>query len=199
MDTWIINQPYEPRSCVHAFHNSDSFYRVLHGDPGAGKTYACCVEVALRCCGQYAHEGVRRSRWAVICPSHHALRNTMRVWSQAVPSHPAKHRDIPTVAMRFALEDLSRVEADIMFLVISDRTDVYKILSLECSGFFLSEMHGMTANDLDRINVPCRVSRYPSSREGNKHCWHGVVADCQIADFNHHPHCKDIFIIGDIP
>jgi hypothetical protein len=67
----------------------NNFFRGIRGPVGSGKSVACCVEVFRRALEQNQnHEGIRKSRWAIIRNTNPQLRTTtIKTWLDWFPEN----------------------------------------------------------------------------------------------------------------
>jgi len=67
---------YHASKTMSLFHVSDAFVRTLIGPIGSGKSVACIMEMMRLSLLQEPHNGVRKTRWAVIRNTYRELLDT---------------------------------------------------------------------------------------------------------------------------
>lgn len=168
---------YRPPATLKRFLRNDAFVRAVVGPVGSGKSSACCVEIARRAAQQQPeHDGVRRSRWAIIRNTYGELRDTTRkTFEQWIPATAGRWREQEfTFEINGKLRDGTAVEAEVMFRALDRPEDVKKLLSLELTGAYINEAREVPKHVLDVLQT--RVGRYPSMRDGGP-TWFGVWMD----------------------
>lgn len=170
-------------SVVRKFHQSDSFIRGLKGPVGSSKTSACVVDIAFgRAYAQKPHNGVRRTRWAILRNTYPELKSTtIKTFQEWVPEQICPFKwDAPISArLRMSLPDKTQVEAEFLFLALDRPEDVGKLKSLEVTGAWLNEGSEMSKAVFDMVTQ--RVGRFPPQREGGA-TWSGVIVDYNPPD-----------------
>lgn len=176
----LIDHRYRPVGPTLArFHDSDAFVRLVMGPFGSGKTVASCNEMFRRLCEMPPGPGgVRRSRWAAIRNTYPDLRSTtIKDWRDVVGEElgrivfesPINH------TLRFALDDGTRVDAEVLFLAMDREEDVRKLRGLQLTGAWLNEAKELHWGIVDRVLG--RVGRYPKRQDVPGGYWYGVIGD----------------------
>jgi len=183
-----VLRPYVPEPTAIQFHKSNKDVRGLMGPVGTGKTVICCMEVWSRILEMPpCADGIRRSRWAFVRNTYPELiSTTMNTWKDWVPDslcHISMSSPI-TGKIDFALEDGTRVKAEILFIAIDRPEDARKLKSLELTGAFLNE-----ASELDeevKKMALQRTGRYPALIDGmDDDFWTGVIMDTNPPSSDH--------------
>lgn len=168
---------YRPPKTLRRFMRSNAFVRAVVGPVGSGKSSACVVEILRRSREQAPGEdGVRRTRWAIIRNTYPELRDTTRkTFEQWIPADFGDWREREfTFAMRFTLDDGTRVESEVLFRALDRPDDVKKLLSLELTGAYINEARAVPQHIFDVLQT--RVGRYPSKLQGGP-SWFGIWLD----------------------
>jgi hypothetical protein len=155
------------------------------GPVGSSKSSACCMEIFSRACAQKAHNGLRKSRWAILRNTYPELKSTtIKTWQQWFPSQVAPIKWDAPISSHIAtpLPDGTRVEAEILFIPLDRPEDVDKLRSLELTGAWMNEASEMAKAVLDMLTQ--RVGRYPPIKEGGP-SWYGVMMDTNPPDDDH--------------
>ncbi len=182
-----IEYRYRPAGATLArFHCQDDFVRILLGPLGSAKSTACCAEIWRRISQQAADgDGVRRSRWLVVRNTYPELiTTTIATWREMFGGrfgsftwgHPPRHR------IDVALDDGSRVRAEVIFMAMDNADAAKKLLSLEITGLWLNELKELPKAVLDMGTG--RVGRYPARRLGGP-SWFGIICDSNMPDEDH--------------
>ncbi|MDA1100429.1 MAG: TerL [Proteobacteria bacterium] len=182
-----IEYRYRPAGPTLArFHRRDSFVRILLGPLGSAKSTACCAEIWRRASQQAAGgDGIRRSRWLVVRNTYPELiTTTIATWREMFGDgfgsftwgHPPRHR------IDVALDDGSRVRAEVIFMAMDSGDAAKKLLSLEITGLWLNELKELPKAVLDMGTG--RVGRYPARRAGGPG-WFGIICDSNMPDEDH--------------
>ena len=171
---------------LRRFHNSGAFMRVVIGPLGSGKTTACAMEVWRRMQEQAPdREGVRRSRWLGVRSTYPQLETTtIPEWRGLFDerfgrfslSKPPSHR------IRVALDDGTRVEAEMIFMALDEPDGADKLRGMQLTGIWFNELR-----EIPRSVVAMglgRTGRYPPRRQGGA-TWFGAIADTNPCDEDH--------------
>lgn len=179
---------YHPPGPVAAsFHQDDSFVRGLMGPVGSGKSSSCCVEIVMRALKQEPwHDGVRRSRWAVIRNTYPELKSTtIKTWETWFPSNVAPIRWDTPITSHMRIEDIgdgTAMDLEVVFLALDSETDTGKLRSLELTGVWINEASEIARGVFDMTTQ--RVGRFPSKLKGGP-SWTGVILDTNPPDDDH--------------
>lgn len=168
---------------VQEFHRSNDFVRLLEGPVGSSKSSACCIELFTRACEQKAHQGIRRSRWAVVRNTFPELKSTtIKTWSEWFPFAEMRWDSPITSWMRLPLPDGTRVEAEVLFFPLDRPEEVGKLRSLELTGAWINEASEVAKAVFDMLTQ--RVDRFPKMSLGGP-SWSGIVLDSNFPDDDH--------------
>ena len=158
------------------FHADDSFVRCLLGPVGSGKSVTAIIEMLQVALKQKPHNGVRKSRHALIRNSYPELKSTtLATFADWLPMSQINYQ--PPIKAVLTLPDVgdgTRLEAEFLFLALDRPQDSKKLLSLELTTAFLNECRELPLEILEVLTG--RVGRYPSTREGGA-TWSGIVMD----------------------
>lgn len=160
------------------FHLDGSYFRLMQGPVGSGKSTTCIFEILMRAAQQKPDStGVRKTRCAVIRSTYPELKTTtIKTWKEWVPESicPIVY-DIPIRGMyKQPLNDGTTIELEVLFMALDRPEDVSKLLSLDLTFAWINE-----ARDIDEAifeNLRSRIRRYPLAR-GMEPTWFGVIAD----------------------
>lgn len=155
---------------------SNAFARVIKGPVGSGKTSGCVREIGRRACEQQAHEGVRRTRGAVIRNTYRELKDTTRkTFEQWIPEDTGGwlEQDF-TFKIDAPLKDGTRVESEILFRSLDRPEDIRKLLSLELTFAYINELREIPKAAVDVLET--RLGRYPRRADGGP-TWFGWWGD----------------------
>jgi hypothetical protein len=164
---------YTPPPTVKSFMKDDSFFRVLMGPVGGGKSVGCVMEV-IRRCQEIApcNDGVRRSRWVVVRNTGNQLKDTtLKTWFDWIP--PGLAGVWKESEKTFFLE-FGDVKAEILFRPLDSPEDVRRVLSLELTGCWINEWREINREITEALQA--RLYRYPS-RAALKNYWSGMICD----------------------
>ncbi len=167
-----VSVDYEAPPIVRRFMDSGAFVRAIVGPVGSGKSSGCILEILARACEQKpGHDGVRRTRFAIIRNTYPELRDTTRkTFSAWIPAELGKwHEQSFTFHMRFG-----DVDCEVLFRALDRPEDVKKLLSLELTGAYINEAREIPKSVVDVLQS--RVGRYPSKKDGGP-TWFGVWMD----------------------
>ena len=165
---------------IERFHADNSFVRVVLGPVGSSKSSACCLEVFTRACEQKAHQGVRKSRWAIIRNTYPELKSTtIKTWMDWFPMAEMRWDAPITSWLRLPLPDGTRMELEVMFFPLDRPEEVGKLRSLELTGAWINEASEVAKAVFDMCTQ--RVGRFPRVAHGGA-SWSGVVLDSNFPD-----------------
>lgn len=145
------------------------------------------MEIWSRACEQRANkEGIRRSRWLVTRNTYGELTSTtMKTWLDWFPEErfgKVVHAAPITQMCRWALEDGTKVELEMMFLALDRPEHAKKVKSLDITGAWMNEAHEQPKAILDVLTG--RRGRFPRGEDGG--CsWSGVIMDTNSPDDDH--------------
>lgn len=148
------------------------------GPIGSSKSTACVMEILRKSQGQArSHDGLRRSRWAIIRNSYPELKTTtLKTWSDWCPPQYGRLTMDSPIRHMVATEEL---DMEILFLALDRPEDVRKLLSLELTGAWVNEAKNVPKAIIDTLTG--RVGRYPAVKDGG--CtWSGIIMDTNPPD-----------------
>lgn len=170
---------------------SRSWARVnmIMGPLGSGKTIESCQKIFMAMCRQQPNkDGIRPSRFYAVRNTYPDLHTTtIKDWLElfgSIGRYTGGGAEPPTHRMKFALEDGTWVETELVFLAL-DRIDAVKRLrGAQVTGFWLNEAKELTKPVIDMADM--RHGRYPSiAAGGTKPNWHGIIGDTNAPDDDH--------------
>lgn len=177
---------HPPGPVASRFLESNARRRVILGPFGSGKSVACCAEIMRRSREQSpSRDGVRRTRWAIVRNTYPDLKNTtVKTWRDWWgDAYGAFSRVAPFAHhLKFALDDGTKVDCEVIFLAMDEEADAKKFLSLELTGIYFNELR-----ELKRALIEAgdgRLGRYPSMKDGGP-TWYGMIADATISWTNY--------------
>ncbi len=178
---------YRPAGAtLRDFHDSGDLMRIVLGPLGSGKTTACCMEIWRRMTLQPAGpDGARRARWLAVRNTYPQLATTtIPEWRGLFDDRFGRFAATrpPTHRVRAALDDGTRVEADLIFMALDEPGGADKLRGMQLTGVWFNELReiprGVVTMGLGR------VGRYPPRREGGAG-WFGAIADTNPCDEDH--------------
>lgn len=151
----------------------DSFFRVIMGPIGSGKSVTCVMEILRRCIEQPpSPDGIRHSRWAVIRNTRPQLKDTtLKTFFQWIP--PGVLGTWKESEMVFTLK-FNDVHAEILFRPLDSPDDVQRVLSLELTGAWINEAREIPLDILTAVQG--RLRRFPRRSDVESY-WSGIIAD----------------------
>jgi hypothetical protein len=161
-----------------SFLNSTEFVRGIMGPIGSGKSAACTIEILRRSREQAPqHDGIRRTRWAVVRNSYPELKSTtLKTWAEWCPLAYGKVNMDSPITHFVRTPDM---DMEVMFLALDTDEDVKKLLSLELTGAWFNEVREIPKGIIDAMTG--RVGRYPAVKDGG--CtWSGIIMDTNAPD-----------------
>lgn len=163
------------------FHESDSFVRSLLGPIGSGKSVACIQEMLIKSLTQEPHNGLRKTKWAIVRNTYRELLDTtMETFFDWIPKNLGTYSVLNSkFVLKLKLEDGTRVHAEFLFRALDKPSDIKKLLSLDVTGLWINEAREIAKPVLDMGMG--RVGRYPSKRDGGPSWW-GVIMDTNPPD-----------------
>lgn len=164
--------------------DTTSQVKLLFGCVGSGKSSACMVEIYMMACRQpKGHDGIRRSRWAIIRSTYSQLKTTtIKTWQEWFPEAafgPVKGDSPMTHFLKF-----NEVECEIIFLAIEGLSDIQRLKSLELTGAYINEAQFFHSSEII-TQVLERTSRYPGKIYGGALGRHLVIMDCNPPSITH--------------
>ena len=185
---------YTPTPTLKRFHASTAFVRGVMGPVGSSKSTACVMDLFDWAMRQKPHNGVRKTRMAIIRNTMQELIQTsMKTWKDwvstdlcpltlAVPmSGDTKRSTLPGCDPRrgVLLPDGTYLDMEVWFLALDREEDISKLKSLELTFAWLNEACEIEKAVLDMAEL--RVGRYPSPKDGGPSKW-GIIMDTNPPD-----------------
>lgn len=163
---------YTPPPTLGRFMASDQRVRVVRGPVGSGKSTVMVVEMLRRAIQQARDpDGIRRTRGVVVRNTLSQLEKTaLETIRTVVPNEIMNYKvSDHTVQIRF-----NDVESDWILLPLDTPQNVQRLLSLEITWAWLSELRELPTQILQ--DVLGRCGRYPSKMRGGP-TWYGVFGE----------------------
>jgi hypothetical protein len=168
------------------FYNDRTRISQIMGPVGSGKSVAT-MQKLLRIATEQAPnwEGIRKTRFAVVRNTYSQLEDTtIKTWMAWFPA-PAwgKYKVSKTeYHMKWALEDGTVCQCEILFRALDRPDQVDNLLSAEYTGAWFNESRHIDKNIFDMMDN--RIGRYPDPLEAP--CtWLGIVMDTNPPDEDH--------------
>lgn len=174
---------YNATTTASEFHHDDSFFRLLIGGVGTGKTTTCSFEYFRRSLQQdAARDGIRYSRWVVLRNTYRQLKSTtIKTWLQWFPEKVyGKIKWDSPINHRLRINDF---DLEVLFMPIENENDISNLRSLEATGFFINEAQYFPRSVIKVCLERC--FRYPSKSSGAHITFSGVIADTNPPDTDH--------------
>lgn len=165
------------------FHADDSFFKLLKGPVGCGKSVSCAEDIFKRIVNQpRGTDGIRYSRWAVIRSTYRQLKTTtIKTWLDWFPEKLfGKIRWDSPITHHLKFND---VDAEIMFMPLEGQSDISNMKSLELTGVYINELQYLPYSVLKACIERC--NRYPSMSMCPEIGYSGVIADTNPPDTDH--------------
>ena len=159
---------------------------LIMGPVGSGKTTASCEKVFAAMCAQEANaEGVRPTRWLAVRNTTVDLKaTTIKDWMEVYGDLGHYTGSSPTThALKFLLEDGTRVESELIFVGLDNDDDIKKLKGTQLTGVWLNEISELEKSVFDWADG--RHGRYPSRKQGVRPTWHGMLGDYNAVDDEH--------------
>ena len=162
---------YTAPPTLSKFMRSKAYGRLCAGPVGSGKTTACMMELFRRAMEQSkAPDGFRYTRFAVVRQTLKQLKDTvlndMQTWLVGLGEWKVSEN---TYYLSFG-----DVKSEWIFIPLEDAQDQARLLSMQLTGVWLSEVIEMNFDILAPVSG--RVGRYPSGPSGT-HTWYGIIGD----------------------
>lgn len=162
-----------PPTCA-AFMKSDSFFRLIAGPVGSGKTTACLFELLRRACEQEpAPDGIRYTRMAIVRQTLKQLKDTVlkdiMQWLEGLVTYKVSDS---TIYIEFG-----DIKSEWLLLPLDNPEDQRRLLSSQITMAWMSE-----AIEMDPTLIPAlsgRCGRYPSAAMGGA-TFFGIIADTNM-------------------
>lgn len=170
----MITIDFVPPPTGAEFMMSSSFYRMILGPLGSGKTTTVLFELVRRACEQWpGPDGVRRTRFALLRQTLSQLKNTVLkdIISWFSPICDWK------VSESMVIFKFGDVVSEWMLLPLETSEDQKRILSMNLTGAFVSEAIEIDFDLL--VAIAGRCGRFPLPADGGAK-WYGVVCDSNM-------------------
>lgn len=179
-----LTTTYVATPTFQKFHTDNSLVRAVMGPVGSGKSVGMCLEMLYRAQSQAPHNGVRRTRWAVIRSSYRELKTTtiktFRDWLGHLGTFTW---DSPIrFNAEFPLYDGTRVSMEVLFFPVDKVEDIESLKSLELTGVWINEAISLDPAALQVLRG--RIRRYPAERDGG-YTWSGIIMDTNPPPTDH--------------
>jgi Terminase large subunit, T4likevirus-type, N-terminal len=158
------------------FHKDNSYFRLVRGPAGSGKTYGAAWEVLLRALAQPpAPDGVRYTRALVVRNTFPMLRTaTIPTFKNSIgPLFRFVEHPLPEAKCRHALPDGTVLDCHIIFRSFDDEESARNSLGAEFTFCLIDEVSEFSETIV--LDIIRRAGRYPSGSKG-KPLWYGVWA-----------------------
>lgn len=170
----MIDITFQPPPTGAQLMMSNSFYRMILGPLGSGKTTTVLFELVRRACEQWpGPDGVRRTRFALLRQTLSQLKNTVLKdiisWFSPICDWKVSES---TVIFKFG-----DVVSEWMLLPLETPEDQKRILSMNLTGAFVSEAIEIDFDLL--VAIAGRCGRFPLPADGGAK-WYGVVLDSNM-------------------
>lgn len=168
---------YTATDTLKKFHASDLPMRFVRGPIGSGKSVAMVMELLRRAMEMPPQgDGVRRSRAVIIRNTLQQIKSTALVtlldWTRPFSTYKISDQ---TVKWRMPLPDKTHVECDILLLPLDTPENVQRLLSLELSFAWCSEVRELPLEIVQAVYSRC--GRYPSRAALPDGYWYGLFAE----------------------
>lgn len=152
----------------------------------SGKSVAMVMELLSRALSQKPHNGVRRSRAAIIRSTYPELKTTtIQTFIDWIPQSICPIKWSPPITGRLQLDDIgdgTALDFQVVFLALDNPQDIEKLKSLELTFAWINEASGVKQDVLDMLVG--RIGRFPAKKDGGA-SWTGVVMDSNLVDTDH--------------
>lgn len=169
-----------------AFHQSNAEVRGVQGPLGSGKTNACVGECFRRIITAQVQEGgIRRSLVLVTRNTYPDLvGTTIRDWRSVFRDELGQFKmDHPPVHyLRFALDDGTRVESDVVFLALDREDHVKKLRGYQATFGWMNEAKEQPKAVFTMLRGRCGRKQRAEDRPP---AWSGVIMDFNAPDDDH--------------
>lgn len=163
---------YTPPRTLGEFLGSDRRVRIVRGPVGSGKSTAMVIECLRRSVEQApGPDGIRRTRCAIVRNTLSQLEKTALETIKTVLPPQLYYYKVSnhTIYVRF-----NDVESEWLLLPLDTPENVQRLLSLELTWAWLSELRELPVKILE--DVLGRCGRYPSMLKGGP-TWYGVFGE----------------------
>ena len=162
---------YTSPPTLSKFMRSKAYGRLCAGPVGSGKTTAMMMELFRRAMEQAkAPDGFRYTRYAIVRQTLKQLKDTvlkdMQTWLVGLGEWK--------VSENTYYLDFGDVKSEWVFIPLEDAQDQARLLSMQLTGVWLSEVIEMNFDVLAPVSG--RIGRYPSGPRGTP-TWYGIIGD----------------------
>jgi hypothetical protein len=181
----VIERNFVCNRTVEAFLKDDtSQVKLLFGCVGSGKSSACDIHLYMLARSLApGHDGIRRSRWAVIRSTYSQLKTTtIKTWQEWFP--PEVFGDIKGDSPMTHHIKHDDVDMEIIFLALDSLADLNRLKSLELTGAYINEAQFVLNPDIVST-VMERTMRYPGKIFGGGLGRPLVIMDCNPPSTRH--------------
>lgn len=187
----IGEQRYVPSRTGVAFHRDRSLVKCIMGPYGSGKTVTACNDLAMKAMQMpKCHDGVRKSRFAVIRNTYAELETTtIKSWMEWMSELGVSHLYAKS-PFRFNAtfyDADGEIQLEVIFLALDKPKDIKKLKSLELTGALIEEACEVPESIMRHLLG--RINRYPRRMD--------VVADYySFVELVTNPPSEDHWIYG---
>lgn len=180
----IIEYHTKPQGeTLACFAECSSSVSIIIGSLGSGKTIQTCQKIFdLIIAQEPDDDNIRRSRWYAVRNTYaDLLSTTMKDWLGLygeLGTHTKGGLEPPTHKIRFALEDGTSVESEMVFIALDRDDSVKKVRGSQLTGVWLNEVKELNKAVVDMLDL--RHGRYPANPT-----WHGMIGDSNAPDTDH--------------
>lgn len=165
---------YDAPPTVARFMRSDSFFRVIAGPVGSGKTTGCLFELFRRASEQSkGPDGLKHTRFAILRQTLSQLKMTVlkdiTQWLEGIADYRVSENTIYIT--------IGDIRSEWILIPLEDPEDQRRLLSMNITGAWISECIEIDAALLPAIAGRC--GRYPSTNQGGP-SWYGVIGDTNM-------------------
>lgn len=158
---------------------TDHRVSLMLGPIGSGKTVGMLMTLMQWAQLQAPNaEGMRKTRFAVVRNTRPQLRDSViRSVADWIDFTDPRVKWLDTsmsLTIGYPLPDGTQVRTELMFRALDDQQDAAKLLSVEYTGFWLSEFREIPVSLL--TDVRSRAGRYPNKNDGGA-TFHGVIGE----------------------
>lgn len=164
---------YVPSPTLGRFMRSNARVRIVRGPVGSGKSTAMVMEMLRRACEQAPDsDGIRRTKGAIVRNTMGQLETTALVTIMKTLKGLALYKASDhTVQIR-----APGVESDWLFMPLDRPENVQRLLSLELTFAWMSELRELQPSLLS--DLFSRLGRYPSPINGGAApSWYGLIGE----------------------
>lgn len=169
---------YTPPATGLEFHKDRSFFKLIMGPFGSGKSTTCMHEVDIRVEDMpLCLDGVRRARWLIIRNTYDMLEtSTIKTWDFWFGNfgRVSATKKPPRYFSSF-YDKSGKCELEVIFLALDDEADVRKLKSIDCTAAYVNELNHIPYAIIEVLKG--RVGRYPAKTICPDKYYKGIIAD----------------------